>query len=85
MEVLQREDGMALDKFIRRWNGTAYYYSCRIAAKEDVSGGGGVVDPQLKVFRVEGLRAADLSVFSWVLGMNLQAPAVYVAERAWRW
>lgn len=83
MEVPQGEDDMALDKFIRRRNRTAYHYSstCRMAAKEDADGGGGVVDPQLKVFGVEGLRVADSSVFPWVLGAHLQAPAVCVAER----
>jgi choline dehydrogenase-like flavoprotein len=83
MEVPHGEDDIALDKFIRRRNRTAYHYSstCRMAAKEDASGGGGVVDPQLKVFGVEGLRVADASVFPWVLGAHLQAPVVCVAER----
>jgi len=56
-----------------------------MAAKEDASGGGGVVGPQLEVFRLAGLRVADSSMFPWVLGVHLQAPAVYVAERAQRW
>jgi len=37
----------------------AYHYPCQMVAKEDSSGGGGVVDPQLKVF---GVRVADSSV-----------------------
>ena len=49
-----------------------------MVAKEDSSGGGGVADPQLKVF---GVRVTDSSVPV----AYLQAPAVYVAERAWRW
>lgn len=83
MQVPQGEDDEALDNFIRRRNRTAYHYSstCRMAPKEDASGGGGVVDPQLKVFGVEGLRVADSSVFPWVLGAHLQAPTVCVAER----
>ncbi|KAF9485355.1 hypothetical protein BDN70DRAFT_795964, partial [Pholiota conissans] len=41
----------------------------------------GVVNTELKVFGVEGLRIADSSIFPWVLGTHLQAPTVCVAER----
>jgi hypothetical protein len=85
MEVLQGEDDMVFDKFIRQRNQTAYHYSCGMAVKEDASGGGDVVGPQLKAFGVEGLRVADLSMFPWVLGVHLQAPVVYIAEHARRW
>jgi choline dehydrogenase len=85
MEVLQGEDDMVFDKFIRQRNQTAYHYSCGMAVKEDASGGGDVVGPQLRVFGVEGLRVADLSMFPWVIRVHLQAPVVYIAEHARRW
>jgi len=79
----QGDDDMTLDKFIRKRNRTGYHYSstCRMASKEDGVGGGGVVDEELKVFGVSGLRVADSSVFPWVLRTHLQAPTVCVAEK----
>ena len=80
------ESDNALDEFIRRRNRTTYHYSstCRMAISEsgDGKGGeGGVVDEELRVFGVKGLRVADSSVFPWVLGTHLQAPTVCVAEK----
>jgi choline dehydrogenase len=40
-----------------------------------------VVDEQLKVYGVEGLRIADASVFPTSPAAHLQAPAVVVAEK----
>jgi choline dehydrogenase len=80
----QGDDDEALDKFIKKRNRTAYHYSstCRMALTEDAGGGGGgVVDEELKVFGVLGLRVADSSVFPWVLRTHLQAPTVCVAEK----
>lgn len=82
-ECPRGDDDITLDKFIRRRNRTAFHYSstCRMALKEDASDGGGVVDEELKVFGVLGLRVADSSVFPWVLRTHLQAPTVCVAEK----
>lgn len=77
MEALQGEGNMALDKFIRRRNRTAYHYSCRMAAKEDASGGEGVVGPLWKAFGVEGLRAPDSSVPLGDWGVFAGAGGVY--------
>jgi choline dehydrogenase-like flavoprotein len=52
-----------------------------MALTEDAADGGGVVDEELKVFGVLGLRVADSSVFPWVLRTHLQAPTVCVAEK----
>jgi choline dehydrogenase len=41
-----------------------------------------VVDPQLRVRGVEGLRIADASVFPGITSGNLNAPVIMVAERA---
>ncbi|KAF9467112.1 alcohol oxidase [Collybia nuda] len=83
-EVPAGEDDGALDDFIRRptRNRSTYHYSstCRMAPEDDKDGGG-VVDDELKVHGLKGLRVADSSVFPWVLGAHLQAPTVAVAEK----
>jgi choline dehydrogenase-like flavoprotein len=43
---------------------------------------GAVVDPQLRVQGVEGLRVADASVFPRIPGGNTNAPTIMVGERA---
>ena len=41
-----------------------------------------VVDPQLRVRGVDGLRVADTSVMPFVSSSNLNAPAIMIGERA---
>ena len=43
---------------------------------------GAVVDSQLRVHGVEGLRVVDASVFPVIPGGNTNAPTIMVAERA---
>jgi choline dehydrogenase-like flavoprotein len=52
--------------------------TCRMGAADDPAS---VVDPDLKVIGIEGLRVADASVFPLVVGGNTNAPAVMVGER----
>jgi len=41
-----------------------------------------VVDPQLRVRGVEGLRVADAAVMPIIPGGNTNAPAIMIGERA---
>ncbi len=50
--------------------------TCRIGSPED-----GVVDPELRVHGVEGLRVADASVMPRITSGNTNAPTYMIAER----
>ena len=43
---------------------------------------GAVVDPELRVRGVEGLRVADASVMPVITGGNTHAPAMMIGEKA---
>ncbi|HZV17251.1 MAG TPA: GMC family oxidoreductase N-terminal domain-containing protein [Sphingobium sp.] len=65
--------------FIRQ-NGYTVHHpcgTCKMGVDKDA-----VVDPDLKVHGIEGLRVADASVFPMLIGGNTNAPAVMVGERA---
>ena len=59
---------------------TEHFYhpagSCRIGPPED-----GVVDPELRVYGVDGLRVADASVMPRITSGNTNAPTYMIAER----
>jgi choline dehydrogenase len=54
-----------------------YASSCRMAPLAE----GGVVDDQLRVHGIRGLRIADASIFPVVPACHLQAPTVMIGER----
>ncbi|MDC7787448.1 GMC family oxidoreductase N-terminal domain-containing protein [Rhodoplanes sp. TEM] len=53
--------------------------SCRMGAADDETS---VVDPELRVIGVESLRVIDASVFPDLVGGNINAPVIMIAERA---
>lgn len=75
-----RGDRAALAEAIRAEAGNHYHVSgtCRIGA----DAGQSVVDSQLRVHGVSGLRIADASVMPRPINANMAAPVMMIAERA---
>lgn len=76
---LQSTSSECLDDFIRSWgfSGQHPLSSCRMRPLEE----GGVVDQELKVYGMRGLRIADGSVFPTMVASRPQATVVMVAEK----
>ena len=68
-----------LEASIRAEAGTAYHQSgtCAMGGAPDT-----VVDPQLRVRGVDGLRVADASVIPRVLNAGLHGPVLMIGEKA---
>jgi choline dehydrogenase len=75
------QDEADLVAFIRRKAESIYHPvgTCRMGAADDA---GSVVDPQLRVHGVSGLRVVDASVMPKLVGGNTNAPTMMIAERA---
>ncbi|MBS0456729.1 MAG: choline dehydrogenase [Proteobacteria bacterium] len=67
--------------FIRAKAETVYHPvgSCRMGRADDAHA---VLDPQLRVRGVDGLRVVDASVMPRLIGGNTNAPTIMIAERA---
>ena len=83
-EIAPGEDAQsddALDAFIREHAESAYHPcgTCKMGAADDPMA---VVDPETRVFGVEGLRVADSSIFPRVTNGNLNGPSIMTGEKA---
>jgi choline dehydrogenase len=72
-------DDASLTDYVRRIAATAHHPvgTCRMGMDAQ-----SVVDPELRVHGVTGLRVVDASIFPHVIGGNTNAPVVMVAEKA---
>ncbi|NVO16237.1 MAG: choline dehydrogenase [Rhodoplanes sp.] len=70
-----------LERVVRATAVTAHHPSgtCRMGAAEDDTA---VVDPALRVIGLQGLRVVDASVFPDLVGGNINAAVIMMAERA---
>ncbi len=71
--------GAALEQYIRNALTTFWHQSCTAKMGRDSMS---VVDGELKVYGVEGLRIADASILPRVTTGNTMAPCVIIGERA---
>jgi choline dehydrogenase len=73
------QDDAALRDAVRQNAGTLFHAvgTCRIGTDS-----GAVVDPELRVHGVEGLRVADASVMPSIVSTNTCATVLAIAERA---
>jgi len=77
-EAVSDED---LLEYARQRGGTAWHFmgTCRMGPAQDASA---VVDAQLRVHGLEGLRVADASVMPAMPSGNTGAPTLMIAEKA---
>ena len=71
--------GQELEQFIRNGTETFWHQSCTAKMGRDAMS---VVDGNLKVYGVEGLRIADGSIMPRITTGNTMAPCVIIGERA---
>lgn len=70
-----------LETYVRATVATTYHPvgTCRMGPASEFAA---VVDPQLRVHGIEGLRVADASIMPDIIGGNTSAPSMMIAERA---
>lgn len=70
--------GKALEDFVRNTASTVWRQSCTAKMRRDAMS---VVDAQLRVDGIDGLRIADASIMPQVTTGNTMAPCVIIGER----
>jgi choline dehydrogenase-like flavoprotein len=75
----QARTDQELEAYIRQWAKTDYHPvgTCKMGTDALA-----VVDPQLRVRGIEGLRVCDSSVMPLEIGANTNAPTIMIAEKA---
>ena len=75
------EDDTALDSVINSVAETIYHPvgTCSMGPESQASS---VVNPELKVIGIDGLRVVDASVMPRLIGGNTNAPTIMIAEKA---
>ncbi len=74
-------DAVDIDAYVRRKAESIYHPvgTCKMGSDEDAMA---VLDPQLRVRGIKGLRVVDASVMPCLIGGNTNAPTIMIAERA---
>ena len=74
------DDEAGIEEYVRRVSRTVYHPvgTCRIGEDPAIS----VVDPELRVHGIAGLRVADSSVMPHIPSGNTNAPTIAIAEKA---
>lgn len=67
------------EAYARQYGRTSYHPTCTCRMGRDAMA---VVDPQLRVHGIDGLRLCDSSVMPSLVGSNTNAPTIMIGERA---
>jgi len=75
----QVQSNAEIDAFVRKYTESAFHPcgTCRMG-----SDAGAVVDPQMRVRDIDGLRVVDSSIMPSITSGNLNAPTIMLAEKA---
>ena len=73
-----------IEAYVRQHADTIYHPvgTCRMGPAGQAAAGGSVVDAELRVHALQGLRVVDASVMPKIVGGNTNAPTIMIAERA---